>query len=403
MDKITINTYNKIAEDYDEETKDFWLNFPNTLITSFVEKVSGDKKVLDMGSGPGRDALILQEKGLRVVCFDASKTMLELCKNKGLETVQGCMLSLPFEDKLFDAVWAYTSLLHLRKKDIDIAMNEINRVLKKNGIFSLGMIEGEKELYRESSGAGLARWFAFYKEKEYMNKKEKQIEERAIEYARSNKKNIAKKLTSIEQFVPDEIPVAVFMAGSPGAGKTESAKNLIMRFSKDKNILHIDTDDLRAEFDDYNGTNSSLFQGATSIIADKMQDFALSQEQSYIFDGTLTNLERTKENINRNLKRKRKVFIVYVYQNPIQAWKFVKAREKRDGRNIPKDDFIDKYFKARENVNFLKKEYADRIQVDIVVKNIDGTDFKYRENIDIVDNYITEKYSKEELNKLIIE
>ncbi len=236
-----------------------------------------------------------------------------------------------------------------------------------------------------------------------MNEDELNISEKAIDFARSNKKDVAKRLTDIKQFPPDEIPISVFMAGSPGAGKTESAINLITRFSKDENILHIDSDNLRTEFEDYNGKNSSLFQAATSIIADKMQDFALKQKQSYVFDGTLTNLKRTRENIDRNLKRSRGAFIVYVYQNPVQAWKFVMEREKKDGRVIPRDDFIDKYFKARENVNFLKREYSNQIQVDIVVKNLDGTDFKYRENIGKVDNHIPERYSKEELEKLIVE
>jgi len=238
-----------------------------------------------------------------------------------------------------------------------------------------------------------------------MNEEESKISEEAIEFARTNKKEIAKRLTNLEQFPSDEIPISVFMAGSPGAGKTESAKNLIAKFSKDKNILHIDPDNLRVEFEAYNGANSRLFQAATSIIADKMQDFALHQKQSYVFDGTLTNLDRTKENIVRNLKpsRGREVFIVYVYQDPIQAWRFVRAREEKDGRMIPKNTFIDKYFKARKNVNSIKKEYGDSVQVDIVVKNLDGTDFKYRENIDIVDNYIPEKYSREDLERLIIE
>ena len=238
-----------------------------------------------------------------------------------------------------------------------------------------------------------------------MTEEELKISEKAIEFARTNKKDIVKKLTNSEQFPSDEIPVSVFMAGSPGAGKTESAINLISKFSKDKNILHIDTDNLREEFEDYNGTNSSLFQGATSIIADKMQDCALKQKQSYVFDGTLTNLERTRDNIDRNLspKRNRKVFIVYVYQDPVQAWKFVIEREKKDGRMVPKDSFIDKYLAARENVNFLKKEYGNKIKVDIIVKNLDGSDFKYRENIDMVDNYVPEAYSRSKLEELIIE
>lgn len=239
---------------------------------------------------------------------------------------------------------------------------------------------------------------------EYSEKREDEedIKKEVIKFARAYKKKIAKQLTSLKQFPPDKIPVSVFMAGSPGAGKTESAKKLIAKFSKDRNILRIDSDDLRIKFKDYSGSNSSLFQAATSIIADKMQDYALKQNQSYIFDGTLTNLDRARENMARGLKHSRKVFVIYVYQDPLQAWKFAKAREVKDGRLIPKDIFIRQYFQARENVNILKKEFDINVQVDIIVKNIDGTDFKYRENIDIVDNYISEKYSKDELSKLIV-
>jgi predicted ABC-type ATPase len=224
------------------------------------------------------------------------------------------------------------------------------------------------------------------------------ITKRALDFARLHKKEIAARLTRLEEFPPDTIPVTVFMAGSPGAGKTESAQNLIARFSAEAKVLHIDTDALRCEFADYTGTNAALFQGATSVIADKMQDFALEQSQSYVFDGTLTNTARSRENIERNLKRSRPVFIVYVYQDPLQAWRFVQARQKKDGRSVPKKDFIAKYFQARENVNLFKKEYGGRIQLDVIVKNVDGSDFRYSENVTSVDEDIPETYTKETLS-----
>lgn len=34
--------------------------------------------------------------------------------------------------------------------------------MKPGGAFGLGLIEGEKELYRESSGVNQPRWFSFY-------------------------------------------------------------------------------------------------------------------------------------------------------------------------------------------------------------------------------------------------
>ncbi len=235
------------------------------------------------------------------------------------------------------------------------------------------------------------------------SEKEIAIEERAKEFARKNKKSIAKEITNPKIFLPDEFPVSVFMAGSPGAGKTESSRGLIEKLTKDNHsVLRIDPDELRVRFSEYNGTNSSLFIAATSIVADKIHDYALKNKQSFVFDGTLSNLDRSRGNLRRSLDKKRFIQIVYVYQEPIQAWNFVKAREIKDGRKVPRDAFIEQYFMARENVNLLKKEFGTNIKVDLVVKNIDGTDLSYRENIDVIDNYIPEKYTKDYLEKIII-
>lgn len=230
---------------------------------------------------------------------------------------------------------------------------------------------------------------------------EQDLVEKANKFANSNKKVIAKKYTNLTLFKSEVHPVSVFMAGSPGAGKTESAKELIERFSNSTAVLHIDSDELRCEFEDYDGANSSLFQGATSILVDKIHDLALKQKQSFVFDGTLSNFDRSIENIERSLKRGREVFIIYVYQDPVQAWKFVKERARKDGRFVPEDAFIAQYFAARENVNKIKKMFGKKVNVNLVVKNIDGTDFRYEENIDGIDSYIKEKYSESELSNLL--
>lgn len=228
----------------------------------------------------------------------------------------------------------------------------------------------------------------------------------ATEFAKKHKKEIARRLVDMSLYPPEDLPVSVFMAGSPGAGKTESSKKLIedKKGVDGKEILRIDPDDIREEFRllGYNGTNSNLFQYPTSIIADKMQDLALHQSQSYIFDGTLANLERSRENIQRSLRHSRIVLVLYVYQEPLQAWKFVKAREKKDGRVIPAQAFVDEYFGARKNIALLKQEFENQVQIDIIIKNIDGSDYDYHENIPSIDRYIKEKYNAESLFNAIM-
>jgi SAM-dependent methyltransferase len=154
-----------MSKEYDDETADFWDRFPRTFVDVFVNTIKTGF-VLDVGSGPGRDGLILQEKGLDVTCLDASEEMVKICESKGLKSVVGDFTKLPFEDKSFDGVWAYTSLLHVPKSDISKSFMEINRILKGGGILGIGLIEGDFDGYRESSGVNMPRWFAFYEKDE---------------------------------------------------------------------------------------------------------------------------------------------------------------------------------------------------------------------------------------------
>ena len=233
---------------------------------------------------------------------------------------------------------------------------------------------------------------------------EQQLQEEALEYARRNKKAIARELTDPAIFIPEANPVAVFMAGSPGAGKTESSKVLLAELESKEpkaRILRVDPDDLRCRFPSYTGKNSYLFQGAISILTGKILDFAHAQHQSFLLDGTLSNLKQARENVLRCLKNKRPVQILYVYQDPLQAWKFVQAREAEEGRNVPVGRFIEQYFAARDVVNALKTEFATDIMVDLLVKPNDGVDRLYKAGIDQIDNHVKEKYDRAGLEKVL--
>lgn len=230
---------------------------------------------------------------------------------------------------------------------------------------------------------------------------ESKIKTEANAFANTHKDKIAKEITRVDVFLPEENPVSVFMAGSPGAGKTESSKNLIKKFSKNgHSILRIDPDELRPKIPGYTGNNSYLFHGAVSILVERIHDLALKNKQSFVFDGTLSRVRIARKNIERSLGRGRFVQIFYVYQDPIQAWNFVQKRELLEGRRIEKEHFITQYFAARDSVNCLKKEFGERVKVDLLVKNIDGTDSYYKENIDVIDNYVKERYSVDDLRNI---
>lgn len=231
---------------------------------------------------------------------------------------------------------------------------------------------------------------------------EERIRKDAIEFANKHKREIAKRLTDPSIYPPEANPVSVFMAGSPGAGKTEASIELLNALQKDgAKVLRIDPDELRQEFAEYTGNNSRLFQGAVSILVERIHDLALDQKQSFLLDGTLSHYEVARKNINRSLKRKRTVQILYVYQEPRLAWQIVQAREAVEGRNIPPVQFIDQYFAARDVVNRLKRELGAEIQVDLLMKNNDGSGRFYRAGVDQIDNHIAEKYDRAALEQML--
>jgi adenylylsulfate kinase-like enzyme len=224
---------------------------------------------------------------------------------------------------------------------------------------------------------------------------EQKIKNEAIAFAKKNKTRIARAETDKTIYIPDANPVSVFMAGSPGAGKTEIAKSLITGLAdKGDKVLRLDVDIMREKFASYNGGNSHLVQAGANILVEKIHDLALKNDQSFIFDGTFSHYYKAKQNIERSLSKDRTVLIIYTYLDPAQAWGFVKAREEVEGRRIIPELFVDQYFNAREVVNRLKTEFQGDIMVDLLVKNLDGGAPFYKNNIDVIDNHLPEKYDR---------
>lgn len=228
---------------------------------------------------------------------------------------------------------------------------------------------------------------------------EERIRSAAITHARTHKKAIAKRLTDKARFPREQNPVSVFMAGSPGAGKTESSLELLATVKQKggQEVLRIDPDELRCELPGYTGDNSWLFQGAVSILVDKIHDLALDQKQSFLLDGTLAKYDIASKNIGRSVRRDRFVQILYVYQEPHLAWRFVQARELAEGRRIPLEDFVDQYFESRKVVNLIKQEFGKQVHVDLLVKNNDNSLQSYKANVDQIDSHLPEKYDRESL------
>lgn len=221
-----------------------------------------------------------------------------------------------------------------------------------------------------------------------------QTAERAQQYAKKNRQSISKQ--KINPFYEEANPVSIFMAGSPGAGKTETSKRLVENIG---NLLRIDADELRDHFREcgYQGSNSHLFQLATTTLVHKIHDDSLKKKISFLLDGTFANENMARLNIERSVKRKRAIFILFVYQLPMSAWNFVQQREIVEGRRIQPEDFASKFCASRKVANKMKKEFGHKIVLSLLCKNIDGTNKFYKKSVACIDHHIPEKYTEEKI------
>ena len=144
--EITKSYYNKCALEYEEKTKNFVKNYIFNEINLFLQSLTG-KKILDLGSGPGRNSLYFKEKGFEPVCIDISEEMIKLCKEKGLNAQTMDIENLEFDDNSFDGIWAYLSLFHLPKNNLVKVLYKIKKIIKEKGIFFVSVKEGDFEGY----------------------------------------------------------------------------------------------------------------------------------------------------------------------------------------------------------------------------------------------------------------
>lgn len=217
------------------------------------------------------------------------------------------------------------------------------------------------------------------------------MEDASLTYAKAHKKELIQQILANKPLQADK--TAVFMAGSPGAGKTESAQTLVALYP---NLVAIDADHFRALFPGYNGSYSDQFQKGSSLLVDAALDAVLKQGHSFILDGTFAT-SKVIQNIQRSLKRNYDVWIYYIYQDPDVAWQFTQEREAKEGRYVPKERFINAYFASRKNLLKVKETFGDAVTINILLKNMQNQLTDVLTDIDNIELALPVTHTKEEL------
>ncbi|MFC5452956.1 class I SAM-dependent methyltransferase [Paenibacillus aestuarii] len=136
-----------------------------TEMQKFLAHLKPAAAVVDLGSGPGHQAEYLQQHGCDVTCVDLSEEMVRICRQKGLRAEAMDFYALAFVPESFDAVWTMNALLHVPKASLRQVLEQIERVLKPDGLLYLGLYGGyESEGIWEEDNYRPQRFFAFYED-----------------------------------------------------------------------------------------------------------------------------------------------------------------------------------------------------------------------------------------------
>lgn len=98
----------------------------------------GRRTLVDVGAGPGLDAVELADGGFDVVGLDLALGNAVAMRARGVAALAGSVYALPFHDRAVDAVWTMSTLVHVPDVRLDAALGELVRIVARGGPIGIG-------------------------------------------------------------------------------------------------------------------------------------------------------------------------------------------------------------------------------------------------------------------------
>jgi len=190
---INEQTWDAIAESFDKTRQKPW-----DQCIDFIKRLPEEYTVVDIGCGNGRHLFPCAKQCERTIGVDISRKLLRIVKNKirkeqlnKIVLIHSDMINIPIKDESVDAVMCIASIHNIKGKYQRIqSLNEVFRILKKNGIalisvwsrwqdryrmhFLKQLIKREKEfgdidIYWRQNKLNIPRFYHLYSKGEFLN------------------------------------------------------------------------------------------------------------------------------------------------------------------------------------------------------------------------------------------
>lgn len=118
---------------------------PDDEVEGLISRLRRERmsRVLDLGFGLGRHVVLFAREGFETFGIEPTSSGFQHCTewllSKGLEADirQGNMLQLPFRNSEFDFIVSFNVIYHGTLADMQLALKEMERVLRKTGLLFL--------------------------------------------------------------------------------------------------------------------------------------------------------------------------------------------------------------------------------------------------------------------------
>jgi SAM-dependent methyltransferase len=132
-------------------------------LDEFASRVGAGGRVLEIGSGPGRDAGELEARGLLVRRTDVTPAFVDLIRAAGHDAD----VLDPLTDDLggpYDGVWANAVLLHLSREELPVVLARLHAATVPGAMLFASLKEGDGEAWSTHGRVSAPRHFTFWRE-----------------------------------------------------------------------------------------------------------------------------------------------------------------------------------------------------------------------------------------------
>ena len=217
------------------------------------------------------------------------------------------------------------------------------------------------------------------------------------QWARKNKKLIAREFVRLTDFTKMPQPSGIFTAGLPGAGKTEFTVELINNLKQKP--VRIDMDEIAMRIEGYRPQIADKFRAGATIILEKIYDEVTKRNFDFVLDGTFGH-SKAIANIQRAINHDYTVKLYYIHQDPAIAWQFTKDREIVEHRAIDKRGFIETYINIEKNLHALCENHKD-VTISLIIKDGHNKIGSRKENVDDIFNELPEFLTAKQLHSVL--